>query len=265
MTADASRFRVLPDTKTIDLHQYTLSFEKTFADGLASIDIRMPFANQLALDTPNFGSEGGRIGNLNGKLKFLFLSNEDFALSGGIGLDIPTGSDFAFQGNGLQYRVSNDAFFVQPFLAYEERFDQWFVNVFSSLDVALNGNTFRRDQVARSADGKINDQTLLILSAGAGRWVWTTPGSTLLDGVAIVSELHYTTTLQDSDSVADSFFIQNVSVSNLSNRSDHLNFTVGSHLAFGLSSLRFGYVQPLRGGDDRVFDSELSVQFNRVF
>jgi hypothetical protein len=140
LSADASRFNVGPDSRTINLHQYTIGFEKTFAEGMASIDVRMPFTNQLELATPNFGAEGGQIGNLNVKLKAALFADETYCFSAGMGFEAPTGSPVTFQGNGSQYVVDNEAFFLQPFLAYEERFGDWFVNAFTALDIALNGN-----------------------------------------------------------------------------------------------------------------------------
>lgn len=266
LTVDASRFRVGPASRTIDLNQYTVGFEKTFADGLASVDVRMPFTNQLELATPNFGAVGGQIGNLNAKLKAVLSSDQTYCFSAGTGFEIPTGSSVSFQGNRVQYIVENDAFFLQPFLAYEERVDDWFFNGFASVDVALNGNRFQNAFIGRPVLGRINDQTLGTISAGVGRWICFDPDRCYLNGFALTSELNYTTTLQDSDSVSDVFpAFQSTMVQNVSNRSDHLNLTIGGHLAFGYSSLRFGFVQPLRMGDDRLFDHEFNVQFNRTF
>lgn len=265
LTADASQFIVGPDSRTIALDQYTVGFEKTFASGLASIDVRMPFTNQLALATPNFGVEGGQIGNFNAKLKVALLSDQTFCFSAGTGFEVPTGSSVKFQGNGFQYVVDNDAFFLQPFLAYEKRLGDWFFNSFSELDVALNGNRFRNDFLGQPGLGLINEQTLGMLSIGGGRWLRFDPNRRIVNGIAVLSELNYTTTLQDSDLVKESYVLQTIMVQNVSNRSDHLNLTVGGHLAIGSSSLRFGFVQPLRTGDDRLFNQELNVQFNRLF
>ncbi len=265
LSADASAFIVGPDSRTIDLHQYTIGFEKTFADGLASIDVRMPFTNQLELATPNFGVEGGKIGNLNAKLKVAFLTEQTYCFSAGAGIEAPTGSSVSFQGNGVQYIVDNDAFFLQPFVAYEERVGDWFFNAFSSVDIALNGNRFRNAFIGQPVLGRINDQTLGTLSLGVGRWICFDQNRPVVNGFAISSELNYTTTLQDADIVRDNLFIQTSTVTNVANRSDHLNFTLGGNLLLGSTSLRFGIVQPLRSGDDRLFDHEFNVQLNRLF
>ena len=60
-------------------------------------------------------------------------------------------------------------------------------------------------------------------------------------------------------------FVQTVSVRNVAHRSDYLNLTMGGHFAFGFTALRFGFVQPLRTGDDRLFNNEFNVQVNRIF
>lgn len=265
LTADASQFIVGPDRRTIDLHQYTVGFEKTFLDGVASIDVRMPFTNRLELATPNFGAEGGNIGNLNAKLKTALLFDETYCFSTGLGFEAPTGSSVSFQGNGLAYIIHNDAFFLQPFMAYEERVNDWFVQAFAGVDVALNGNRFRDDFVGAPVLGRVNDQTLGIASLGGGKWLFYDPDRRRLNGIAAMAEFHYTTALQDADAVTDAFIFQTATVANTSNRSDHLNFTAGTNLALGDSSLRFGFVQPLRTGDDRLFDHEFNFQFNRAF
>ncbi len=264
LNADASRFRVRPASRTIDLNQYTIGFEKTFAEGLASIDVRMPFTNEFELATPNFGVEGGQIGNLNVKLKAALLLEQTYCFSTGLGFEAPTGSSVSFQGNGFQHVVDNNAFFLQPFLAYEKRTGDWFLNAFTSVDVALNGNSFRNAFLGQPVLGRINDQTLGTFSIGGGRWLFFDPSRRILNGFAMSSELNYTTTFQDSDSVQNVSF-QTVTVQNLSNRSDHLNCTLGGQLSLGSTSLRFGFVQPLRTGDDRLFDHEFNVQLNRLF
>ncbi len=85
--------------------------------------------------------------------------------------------------------MENNAFFLQPFIAYEERIENWFFNAFTSVDVPLNGNQFRYDTIGQSLLGRINDQTLGTLSFGAGKWLFFDTSRPLEIGLAISSEV----------------------------------------------------------------------------
>ncbi|MFO0012721.1 MAG: hypothetical protein ACK553_08270, partial [Planctomycetota bacterium] len=82
-----------------------------------------------------------------------------------------------------------------------------------------------------------------------------------------VFELHYTSTIQDSDVLAlPPGGPLGGQLSNEVNRLDLLNLTSGIHAQLGpMSSLRVGAIVPLRQAPDRVFDSEIQVSFNRKF
>jgi hypothetical protein len=93
--------------------------------------------------------------------------------------------------------------------------------------------------------------------------------------------LHYTTTLQDADTVAVAPLPQpglppTNSITNRFNRFDILNLSAGLHTQIGdRSNLRVAAVVPLRLNNqnengvniatDRFFDAEVIVQFNRSF
>ena len=75
------------------LHMYSLGFEKTFFDGLWSIDLRMPFNSGLAFNSNSLSSDSGNVGNLSMFLKGLLYKDESLAISSGFGIGLPTGSD----------------------------------------------------------------------------------------------------------------------------------------------------------------------------
>jgi hypothetical protein len=116
-----------PVTKNYDVHQYTLSLEKTLFEGhWASIEVRLPFfttlASNLNLSAGNFtgfvppinplppgataptfnvvstpgntlGREDTEIGNLSVILKAAMYRGCHLTVSGGVGVTIPTGQD----------------------------------------------------------------------------------------------------------------------------------------------------------------------------
>lgn len=75
------------------LHMYSLGFEKTFFDGLWSVDVRMPFNSGLAFNSNSLSSDSGNVGNLSMFLKGLLYKDESLAISSGLGIGLPTGSD----------------------------------------------------------------------------------------------------------------------------------------------------------------------------
>ncbi|MCH7988792.1 MAG: hypothetical protein IID46_06515, partial [Planctomycetes bacterium] len=85
-----------------------------------------------------------------------------------------------------------------------------------------------------------------------------------LTGLAAVLELHYTTALQDTDSVSagDGSLV----LSNTINRFDVVNLTVGMHAQINrMTDVRIGGVIPLRNSQNRFFDSELMVSVVRRY
>ena len=94
-----------------------------------------------------------------------------------------------------------------------------------------------------------------------------------LTGIAAVTELHYTSTIQNSDQIMFTVPPPQIGLpptsgafQNLANRQDFLNLTAGLQFQIGnLSNLRVACVVPLRNAPDRQFDSEIQVSFNRFF
>jgi hypothetical protein len=96
--------------------------------------------------------------------------------------------------------------------------------------------------------------------------VYRNPYAERLTGVAAITELHYTTTLQDADRIAGQVNTTTLALNATGNRFDVLNGTVGlQFLLFDASSLRVAGVFPIGNEDRRLFDSEVQVQFNRRF
>ncbi len=137
--------------------------------------------------------------------------------------------------------------------------------------------------------GKLEDQALLHLNLGGGYWLYKNPYNPVVNGIAAIGEIHYTTTLEDADRVtvpakqlrangplqdrngieispADPPEFQPI-IGNNANRLDILNGTVGTSILLGnRASLSAAYVFPLRtDGPDKVFDGEANIQFNYYF
>jgi hypothetical protein len=255
-------------TRDFSVDRYVIGLEKTFCQGLWSVDLRMPFTNQYGLSAPGFAVDGGNVGNLGIALKRALAASDTMVLAAGLGIDTPTGSDIDAQVDTLRVTLRNDSVQLLPFAgALGVPSDRVFYHGFVQLDVPTGGN--RVDYVETSAGaagscGRLTDQTLLYLDAGAGYWLYRNPCSCGLTGVASVLEFHYTTTLEDADLVRDPTEL--VVIGNSLNRLDVMDVTVGLHAELAnRTALRVAGVLPLRDHPDKPFDAEVQISVNRRF
>jgi hypothetical protein len=255
---------LVPRPGSADLHLYTAGIEKTFLDGLWSVDLRMPFTSGFQLNAADNNTNTGQVGNLSMFFKRMAYSGDELAVSGGLGIGLPTGSDIESTLNGSPLVVQNEAVHLMPFMAmtYLPN-DDWFVQGFTSLDFAASGNEIVSGP---QRFGVYTEQHLLHFDVTVGYWLAQEIDRRYLEGIAAIVELHYTTTIHDTDRVPVTLPGTNGALANDPNRIDLLNLTAGIHLQLApLSNLRVGAVVPLRAAPDRLFDSELQVSFNRLF
>ncbi len=257
-----------PIQQSSNLYRYLMGFEKTFFDGNASIDVRMPLLSGFQFENNSYSSDLGNVGNLTMYLKGLLYADDNSALATGLGIGLPTGSDLhtrsSFSPNTEFVTIQNQTVNLMPFVASTfAPNDRWFVQSFGQLLFNTSG-----DNVVNQTGsvGVFNQQNLLQADLGVGRWLWKDSTRPYFTGLAGVFELHYTSTMQNSDVVRLPPGFLGGEVYNSANRLDLLNLTSGVHTQLGpMSTLRVGAVVPLKESPDRVFDSELQVSFNRRF
>jgi hypothetical protein len=268
-TASVSAFGSGRIAQDFHLDSYTLAAEKTFCDGIWSLEARMPFAGQMHFSSFGSSVSGGNVGNLALILKrMIYLTDRSSAVAG-LGVDVPTGSAARGDAWGVEYRVNNETVHLLPYLGFlhasENRF---FANGFVQLDLPGNSQRISMNDAFSDASelGKFHEQTLLHLDLSVGRWLMRAPESLSLTGLAFLTELHYTTTLNDSNSFSETLGDAWFFFHNRARRTDLLNLTIGLHTEWRNNTLlRVGGVFPLRTGTDRTFDSELQVQLERRF
>jgi hypothetical protein len=254
------------------IDQFTLGWENRLGRGLWSIELRMPFTTGYDFSFSNAAGtaeyRAGEIGNLSILLKRLVYYDPTTAVSVGLGVETPTGSSYLARTTTVAYRMSNDAVHLVPYAALlHSPGERAFFHGFLSLDVAASGNrvTFV-DSQSRSDAGKFRDQILLYVDLGAGYWLYRNPWSPLVTGLAVLGEVHYTGTLQDTDTLTGSPSGASFTVANLANRMDVVNVTAAVHAELKRdTSLRIGGVFPLDTGDNRFFDAEVAVQLIRRY
>ena len=261
-------------TALFPIDRYTFGVEKTFLDGTWSCEIRMPFSGDFDFQGNNISGNGGRIGNLALILKHLLYLDEKLAVVAGMGIDTPTGSNFvltdniAFPTNQLTFQ--NDALHLLPYAGFLLSGDRpYYINAFVQVDVATAGNRIESGPAGGPVTqlGLYNEQNLLFVDFGTGYWLFRDDINSGLTSLAAIWELHYTSTLQNTDVVAGDAGGRAVVYQNNFNRFDVLNMTVGFQAQYNvLTSLRVACVVPLgTADDDRFFDSEIQVQINRRF
>lgn len=211
---------------------------------------------------------------------------------------------FALDQRIRKFLITNETYELSPFLAVAGTpTSRSFVNGFCQFDFPLNKSMFdyREKETDLSlvydADvraqfpgrnpvqndhlikGQIRDQILAHLDIGGGYWVYQNPTARYISGLALLGELHYTTTLQDADIITlDTPRLrpqtaaglgpveQPTRFGNLKNHVDILDVTLGATMAIGTrATLGTAVSLPLRDGDDRAFEWEGQVQLNVYF
>lgn len=242
-----------------NLDRFTFGLERTFLDGLGSIEVRLPFASALD-STQSFGAVdplSSEVGNLATTLKFDMLSGSDWVLASGMSMIFPTGDDYVLASNGRPLLVvQNESYHLAPFLAMLTTCDDWFAQGFVQTDFDLTGYDVFTDN--GGFEGVLQDQNLLFIDVSAGHWLLCDRGPhAYLCGVAAMAELHYATTMNDTDAVAGVF--------NEFNRMDVLNATAALHFQFRKTAMRIGAAAPLRGDEENLFDAEIILQLNHNY
>jgi hypothetical protein len=171
----------IPDTfragsaRDFSVDRYVVGLEKTFCQGLWSVDLRMPFTNEYGLSAPGFAVDGGNVGNLAIALKRAVAASDTMVLAAGLGIDTPTGSDIDARVGTTRITVHNDAVHLLPFVGVlGVPTDRVFYHGFFQLDVPTGGNLVDYVETTDGATGrygKLTDQTLLYVDVGAGYWL----------------------------------------------------------------------------------------------
>ena len=260
---------VTGDGRGIDLNRFNFGIERTILDGLVSFEIRIPFASGLNA-TQNISpaqpedNERTEFGNMNFAVKALLWNDRWFKVSAGLGMSAPTGRDSTIlSGTSFIGTFNNESYFLQPFMAclIIPNEHSW-LQLVSQASLTANGNSAFLG--ASGATGVVQDQSLLFLTASHGTWIYRNDQrSAFLRGIAPIFELHYTTTMQDTDVFFDP--ISGKRIRNPGNRLDILNVTGGLRLQLGAQTfVTASAVAPLRDGWDKLFDSEFSLQVVRT-
>jgi hypothetical protein len=242
----------------IGLNRFTPGFEKSFFDRLVSFELRAPFATNTTTSSTLDGSvftngDNTRFGNLSLYGKMLLVQRENIALSGGLGVTLPTASDIrvSYADGTPLLNVTNQSVRLQPFLgALYTPTERWFAQGFAQFDVAANGNNvaINSSGTGLTHAGTLTDSSNLFLDAGIGYWAYRSNRARGLTGIVPTVEVHQNTATQRGDVVNTGPF----QVGNFSGTTRLTNLVAGSTFEFGAQSqLTVAYGAPIGGGVDR--------------
>jgi hypothetical protein len=211
------------------LQREVFGFEKTFLNGYASIEVRLPLLQQQS-NLEGFSSQN--IGDLTILGKYAFILNRDTGnvLAAGLGITAPTGPGTPTIDGSLHSTL------IQPWVGYVWNSNLFFVQAFHSIVVPTDPR----------------DVTLLFNDVGFNFWLYRGEPNRLLNFIVPVLEAHVTTPLNKRD-INGPIYVPDVVI-----------MTGGVHLGlFGNSTLSVGAATPVTG--PRVFNLEAFVQLNWRF
>ena len=260
---------------SLNVDRVTFGLEKTFLEGAASLEVRAPLVGglQSSQSTVDDGDQTGiEFGNMTFTLKGLFRQDGDRTfLTGGLGINVPTADDGRVtDDNDTLLRVDNESVHLLPFMAlYHRLTPRTFLIGVVQADFDANGNRFwfREDGGSGSwTSTRFQEQHLLYFDLSGGHWFYEDYTQTrLVRRIAAIGELHYTTTLNDTDS-AQAGPSSGDMVTNPYNRLDVLNGTAGLRFQLGYDYLlTTAAIFPLKGGENELFDHEIAILLTKRF
>jgi hypothetical protein len=221
---------VLPGAPSATVNQEVIGFEKSFLDGHASVEVRMPFLEQSSGFSGFSAYDTGDV-TIVGKYAFYMDRSTGNAISGGLAVTAPTGAAIVSTQGNLRDTL------LQPFVAYVWNFDRFFVQAFHSIAVPTDAS----------------DVTILFNDVGLGYRLYQGDPNRFLNSIAPVVEAHVDTPLNHRGAVNDPFFVPDI-----------VGITAG--VQFGIfrnATLSVGATTPVTA--PRVYSVEGFVQMNWRF
>lgn len=271
-------FESVPLASNSSVNQFVPGFEKTFMSGLMSVEARFPIAATLDTDISVDGSTSsstGQFGDISIALKSIFAQSDNWLLSGGLQLVLPTAPDISYRasdGGAAQefLRIENESVHVMPFLGASLIADGGlFLQGFFQIDVDANGmpvyaNPSPFGTGTMTEVGRLNGATMMYLDASAGYWLVQEPAdsTSTLTAIMPLIELHLSRSLSQSDSVSFS------PLGSVGRKDDFqlLNTTFGMVFEFQHNTnVSIGYATAIPGGKDDDFEGEFRLHVSHRF
>lgn len=252
--------------------QYTLGTEQSFMDGISSWQLQLPITGGYGSGIGP-GVSSGQIGNL-GFISKTAIWRSDYAiLSGGLGLELPTGTSVNGRSNVANFQVRNTSTTVLPFIGIMVLpTDSTFVQTFLTASVPASGNQFLVGPPGASPQqgvGFFTPQSRMHLDIMGGTWFYQNPMGSGITGMALVGEIHYVAAMQRGDNLNFTTFgqsgVANFQLGNVVNQQTATNLTIGIHTVWNdRIQFRIGGAFPAASRPNRNFDGEVICQVNYI-
>ncbi len=167
---------VFPRAPFVDLHREVFGMEKTFLDGRASVEVRLPLLQQIG-SMDDFRS--AHLGDITILGKYAFLLNRETGkvVSGGLAVTAPTGPGI----DTIDGRIHSTL--LQPWGGYVCPFGRFYLHGFHSIVVPTDSR----------------DVTLAFNDVGVGYFLYRGEGDRPLRFIVPTAEVHVTTPLTHRD------------------------------------------------------------------
>lgn len=284
---NSTRTDIIPDLdlgRTLNVDQFLIGIEKIVVPNM-SVEFRAPLQRRLGPTVSSLGAFGENVraerdwnfGNIATVMKFRLLETDSLYVTGGLGINIPTGRSDAVttgDGSGLsQFKLKNESVGLQPFLAWTRAVSEDIYTLgFLQFDLPVNESTVTFDNAWESSTSKFRDSSLFRLNYALGAWLLKGTGRNGMPYlVGMQTEFHYTTTLSSAKTlkgpeVVGSPFFAGDPVFELSRGSvDMINGAIGCPVFVGNYQIYNGFTAPFRGQPNRAFDFEYLFAIQRNF
>jgi hypothetical protein len=254
----------------VNVNRVTPGFERTFHNGQMSLEFRFPFGTTLDNDIIADGvtsTDKLLFGNAMVVYKTLLLTGENWALSGGMAVTLPTARDIrvGLADGSTLLQIRNQSVHLSPYVAYlgapTERF---FFQAFLQAEFDTHGNPVDAQGTGGTLRnmGRVNDTNYLYFDIGAGYYVYRNRFDRLITSLSPVAELHWNKTLQPTDTIRRG----GVQIGNFAQNVDVLNGVLGLNMTVGQNTIvTAGYAAPIAAGDNKQFDGEARLLVNHLF
>lgn len=262
----------------VDVNRVTPGFETTFFNGMMSLELRTPFASTLTSDFVVGGlsnTNHTEFGNATMYLKSLIWRDETKVVSAGVGVAVPTASDFEIrtEDGQLFMEVRNEAVHALPFIGCVwTPHPRCFVQGICQFDIDTRGNSVMLSEfvdgepTGRLLDvGRPDDADYVFFDLSMGYWMYQNQcGRGLLRGFAPMVELHYNHTMDRADSLI-AYNGSSLIVSDVTQDTNLFNGVVGATaLLTNHATVTVAYATPLNN-NDKQFEGELRIMVNFLF
>jgi hypothetical protein len=255
----------------IDVNRFQFGLEKTFLNGRASVEARLPFAGTLH-STVVEGREDWdtELGNVRLAAKYLWVRRPVVQVSSGVGVSLPTSSDVnAFLADGRRLlRIENESVQVEPFVAVNfTPNDRFFAQAWGWVNGDVSGSplTINEEIFGDVGDDDLRfwDRTFVGADVQLGYWVYRSPYERL-SGLAPFAELHWAKAIEATD-LLNAARREGIAVTDTGG-AEELNLTLGITALFNnRMTVTFGGSAPLLTGNQRTFDGQFGVRVNWYF